>query len=120
MSGGGTGNREMHRTSGVSAGHHSPACSLDGGKFTGTNVAGQFGLQRRVGTPSAAAEPVVIKFHHISDGSHEGSDRCVRSLDVTEMAWVLHDDGPGSMNGRKPIEVRCTNSFTSTTRALNA
>ena len=58
-------------------------------------------LQRRVGAPGAAAQPVVVELDDVGDVTHHRPHRFVAPLDMTEVARILHDHRAEPAVGRR-------------------
>jgi hypothetical protein len=78
-----TGCTEVKRAARVCAGDHLRPGTLDGCELALANLAGQLGLQRRVGPAGPAAQPLVVEFDHVRDCGEHGAHGHVRTLHVT-------------------------------------
>lgn len=84
---------EMHRAAWVGAGHHVISNPGDRCNLALPDLGRKHRLQRRVGAARTTAQPVVVKLDHVGHTSEYRSHGKMRSLHVTEMAWVLNDHG---------------------------
>ena len=85
-------------------------------------VAGQLGLQRRVGAAGAAAQPLVVELDDVGDVAEHGAHRLVGPLHVAEVARILDDHRPSGGAGPAGADrgAVASHSWTSSTRAEKA
>jgi len=82
---------QVHRTPGVGTRHKIGRDLIDCVDLSSTDIAGDLGMQNRVGTACATAQAIVVEFDQSMDeGRQHGAGCCVDTLYVPEVARILH------------------------------
>lgn len=82
---------EVHRTPRVGACDRIGIVSLDDPDLAVTDLPSKFGLKNRVRTTGAATKTIVVEFDELPHkGRENGSSGLMHSLNVPQMAGVLH------------------------------